>query len=57
MRSNDNKSLQISAAKLNYAQSCIFHKGVKLWNNIDLNIREIKCYKLFVKAIQNFFMN
>jgi hypothetical protein len=57
MRSNDNKSLQISAAKLNNTQNCIFHKGVKLWNNIDLKIREIKCYKLFVIAIQNFFMN
>jgi hypothetical protein len=56
-RSNDNKFLQISAAKLNYTQNCIFHKGIKLWNNIDLKIREIKCYKLFVKAIQNFFMN
>jgi hypothetical protein len=54
-RSNDNKSLQISDPKLYYTQNCIFHKGVKLWNSIDLKIREIKCYKLFVKAIQNFF--
>ncbi len=55
--SNDNKFLQISAAKLNYTQNCIFHIGVKLWNNIDLKIREIKWYQLFIRAIQNFFIN
>ena len=56
-RSHNQKHLLISNAKYSYTQNCIFHKGVKLWNQLDIELREAKSYNSFINKLKIYFNN
>ena len=55
-RTNNQMFLKVSNAKFTYTQNTIFHKGIKLWNNLDLSLRQSENYNIFVNSLKTYFL-
>ncbi len=47
----DNSMLELPNIKSNFLQNTIFYKGVKLWNDLPLNIRQLTKFNQFCSSI------
>jgi hypothetical protein len=56
-RNVSNNSLQLPNYKLTACMNTIFYSGVKVWNNIDINLRSVSNYKSFANKIRTHFYN
>jgi hypothetical protein len=47
----DNSMLELPNIKSNFLQNTIFYEGVKLWNELPLNIRQLTKFNLFCSSV------
>jgi hypothetical protein len=56
-RSDCMSLLSVPNYKTQYCRNSIFYKGIELWNNVDINLRNISKFNYFKKNLFNFIFN
>ena len=50
---NTKTDLAVPRRKSAFGQKCLPYKGAKLWNDLSVEVKSLKCYEIFKKRIKN----